>query len=701
MSVPESKLFSLVLILLALLPAKPALGENNLTDDEIKTILREYIDTDKLGVGIAVGIVDEHGTHIVCDGKLDNGTDADVNGDTLFEIGSITKVFTALLLQDMVDRGEMKLDDPVQKYLPKGVRMPTYNGKQVTLLDLATHTSGLTRDVNNLSPPSWRNPYAGYTVEQLYDFLNHCHLQWQPGTRWEYSNLGFQLLGYVIALKAGTNYESLVVNRICRPLGMDSTRVAVMPELRSRLAVGHILPGYRVPDVDFSFLPGAGGLHSSVNDLLKFVSAWSGLTPSPLAPLMHRAEGFHTMTDGTKRRLAWGSDATFFEHEGGTLGHATLLAFDVKTRQGIVVLSNCRCSTPVNDTCDFIDSIRGPLLAERSAKPANAESAETELYDRYTGQYASERWSGGHWVDVTARVKSLVANGVRVIPADNAMAGCDPAYGISAKQLSVVYTISKPRRSTVAPSFWRSAEALQGQTITLLAGAEIISARYGFLAGSSIDDSQRGISKDSNSIVIRREGGRLVAQWWIQANGARYPGYKLFQTSTAVFANDFWGVQATFSQTTNELVLSSIGPYSGFTDRITLTKFSTNIPAVPVTVHLDPQTYDKYVGRYRISLFGLFHVGPNFNIRRETDQFGDHLVGYVTGKHINTYIPVLAGNVGAELLPKSETVFFNPLAAGDLRITFDRNKTGKAKDVVIELYGSTFRATRVSDKPAS
>ena len=84
---------------------------------------------DERDVGVVVGIVDEHGSSVICAGKLDDGTDRAVDGDTVFEIGSITKTFTALLLQDMVRRGEMKLDDPVAKYLPKEVRVPTRNGK--------------------------------------------------------------------------------------------------------------------------------------------------------------------------------------------------------------------------------------------------------------------------------------------------------------------------------------------------------------------------------------------------------------------------------------------------------------------------------------------------------------------------------------------------------------------------------------------
>jgi hypothetical protein len=192
-------------------------GSNTLTDAEIKTVLRDNIDTDKQTVGLAVGIVDEHGPRVISHGKLDNGTDREVDGDTLFEIGSITKVFTALLLQDMIERGEMKLEDPVQKYLPDSVRMPTWQGKEITLLHLATHTSGLPRDSDG----------------ELYAFLSHCTLHQAPGVHWEYSNLGMGLLGHVIALKACKDYETLVVERICQPLGMDSTLTVTWANTRT------------------------------------------------------------------------------------------------------------------------------------------------------------------------------------------------------------------------------------------------------------------------------------------------------------------------------------------------------------------------------------------------------------------------------------------------------------------------------------
>jgi len=185
----------------------------------IHAFLQHRVD-EKRDVGVVIGLVDEHGTRIVCSGKLDNGTSEDVNGSTVFEIGSITKTFTALLLEDMVQCGQMKLDDPVVKYLPASVKMPVRNGRKITLLQLATHTSGLSGTSVTWIPKRADDPRADYTMERLYDFASNSKLTRDPGTKYEYSTAGIALLGQAITLKAGMNYESLVQDRICRPLGI-------------------------------------------------------------------------------------------------------------------------------------------------------------------------------------------------------------------------------------------------------------------------------------------------------------------------------------------------------------------------------------------------------------------------------------------------------------------------------------------------
>jgi len=255
----------------------------------IDAFLKHRVEVEKQDVGIVVGIVDEHRSTVISHGKLDNGTEQEVNGDTVFEIGSITKTFTGILLQDMVEQRQMKLDDPVAQYLPASVKLPTYNGRQITLLQLATHTSGFPDVPDNLDPKLADNSHAAYTFEKLDAFISGYQLTREPGAKYEYSTVGIALLGQAIALKAGTNYESLVVDRICRPLKMDSTRITLTPELKSRFAEGHNFYRYKAAHTDWGALSPGAALHSSANDLLKFVSANLGLAVFSLTPVMKNA----------------------------------------------------------------------------------------------------------------------------------------------------------------------------------------------------------------------------------------------------------------------------------------------------------------------------------------------------------------------------------------------------------------------------
>jgi CubicO group peptidase (beta-lactamase class C family) len=161
----------------------------------------QRVDEFHQSVGIVVGMIGPDGRKVVSYGALEKGDPRALNGDTVFEIGSVTKVFTSLLLSDMVQRGQVALTDPVSKYLPAGVKMPQRNGKQITLLDLATHTSGLPRIPGNFKPKDPANPYADYSVAQLYEFLASYELPRDIGAQYEYSNLGGGLLGHVTAVR--------------------------------------------------------------------------------------------------------------------------------------------------------------------------------------------------------------------------------------------------------------------------------------------------------------------------------------------------------------------------------------------------------------------------------------------------------------------------------------------------------------------
>src|SRR5438552_3667921 len=132
-------------------------------NEEIRKILVQRIDEAKQGVGIVVGVIESNGRRIVSYGALAKGDKRPLDGDTVFEIGSITKVFTSLLLSDMVQRGELALNDPIAKYLPSSVKVPDRGSRAITLQDLSTHTSGLPRMPTNFNPKDAANPYADYS----------------------------------------------------------------------------------------------------------------------------------------------------------------------------------------------------------------------------------------------------------------------------------------------------------------------------------------------------------------------------------------------------------------------------------------------------------------------------------------------------------------------------------------------------------
>jgi CubicO group peptidase (beta-lactamase class C family) len=301
--------------------------------------------------GMVIALLDDHGVKILQAGKLDNGTDQQVNADTLFEIGSVTKTFTSLLALDMAKRGELNLDDPVAKYLPSSVKVPSQGDKQITLLNLAVQDSGLPFNATNMVGRDEDKQYDTYDVEKMYAFLSGYALNDPPGKKFQYSNLGMSLLGHVFERVSHTNFESLVLDRICRPLRMDHTYVKPPPALKSRLAVGHDDKGKRTPDFNLQVMAPAGALHSTINDLVKYVAAEIGLTNSSLSPLMQQSQIIHhpDSPEFGKTAMPWYDQNVFnppgtelLGHAGGTLGSATFIGYDINQRRGVVVLSNQR-----------------------------------------------------------------------------------------------------------------------------------------------------------------------------------------------------------------------------------------------------------------------------------------------------------------------------------------------------------------------
>jgi len=337
-------------------------------------------DSGKHGEGIVVGLLDK-GQRVISRGG--------VVVDDVFEIGSITKVFTASLLADMVGRGEVRLDDPVANYLPRAVRMPV-RGRPITLLDLATQSSGLPRMPDNFSPRDSSNPYADYSVQKLYEFLSRYQLPRDPGAAYEYSNLGMGLLGHALALKGGMSYEQLLMRRILRPLGMKETSITLTKGLDARLAPGHDGEGHVVHNWDLPTLAGAGALRSTATDLITFLVANLDSTATPLSRTLYQTHGERQATNdpNLKVGLAWHvlsrSAGKIIWHNGGTGGYRSFIGFDPVRRIGVVVLCN-NGNENVDDIGFHLLDETFPLSHPRQRHTEVA--VDSLILQRYVGEY--------------------------------------------------------------------------------------------------------------------------------------------------------------------------------------------------------------------------------------------------------------------------------------------------------------------------
>lgn len=388
----KRKVLALILPLLSVIGIGTAATAQPLPSDaEIKAILQRRIDQQKQSVGIVVGIIDASGSRVISYGVLDRSRSRPVDGDTLFEIGSITKVFTAAALADMAERGELRLSDPISKFLPNSVKTPTRNGHAITLLSLATHTSGLPRLPNNLAPADPSNPYADYTIDQLYSFLSGYTLTRDIGAQYEYSNLGMGLLGHVLSLKAGVDFETLIKSRITQPLQMTSTQIQIAPEQRSRFATGHNSLSKPVSYWDLPTLAGAGGLRSTANDLLKFLAANLELTQSPLSATLQKTHRVQQQTDAPDAVIAIGwhvlkrNGTEIVTHSGGTGGFRSFIGLIQSKRLGVVVLSNSENS--IDDIGLHLLDRRNPLANPTPPKQRKAIQLDPKHYDVYVGRY--------------------------------------------------------------------------------------------------------------------------------------------------------------------------------------------------------------------------------------------------------------------------------------------------------------------------
>jgi serine-type D-Ala-D-Ala carboxypeptidase/endopeptidase len=386
---------------------QPAPARAFLSDSEVLAIITQRVN-EKRSAGIVIGLLDPDGhMHIVSYGDPGPGQPA-LDGNSVFEIGSISKVFTATVLAEMVQEGKVHLDDPAQKFLPPSVHLPTRDNKVITLGDLSEQNSGLPRMPDNFHPADTLNPYADYTVQQMYDFLSHYQLTRDPGAQFEYSNLGVGLLGHVLSRAAGQSYEQMERERIWAPLGMTHTAITFTPWMRAHLALGHDEHGQVTPNWDIPTLAGAGAIRSTTNDMLKFLDANLHPERGSLERAMAFAQLARAPAGSMRIGLNWlttaaGTD-TIVWHNGGTGGYRTFIGFEPSQKRGVVVMTNSGGVGADDIGMHLLDPAL-PLARDPASRTAIAVPAD--VLARYIGSY--QLWSN-FLLDVTLQQDTLYAH---------------------------------------------------------------------------------------------------------------------------------------------------------------------------------------------------------------------------------------------------------------------------------------------------
>jgi serine-type D-Ala-D-Ala carboxypeptidase/endopeptidase len=346
-------------------PPVPLSGLQAVLDREMAPILDHGILAKSTGGGIVIGVYDHGQKQIFAYGAA--------QPDSIFEIGSLTKTFTGLILAQMVQQKKVSFDDPVRTLLPNGTVIKPL-GAEITLLDLATQHSGLPRMPDNFRPANATNPYVDYHAAQMYDYLGKHGVTRAQDTIFLYSNFGFGLLGTALSLRAGIPYGQLVRNEITGPLHMEDTVITLSGSQQSRMIQGHDLQNRPAGRWDFDVFAGAGALVSTGADMLKYLEA--NLHPeklagtagsssiadadSPTVTLSAAIAADHQLRASgvgpTKVALAWlyNEQTKIYFHDGGTGGFASFAAFMPSDDRAIVVLCNRSDATTANPFAQLV-----------------------------------------------------------------------------------------------------------------------------------------------------------------------------------------------------------------------------------------------------------------------------------------------------------------------------------------------------------
>ncbi len=319
-------------------------GRSNAAPNELEAVLEHKVNTEQLSIGVSVATIENGNINFINLGFADKLKTKPVNQNTLFEIGSATKLFTSTALATMVDEGKVQLAEPVQKYLPKNLTLPSKNDSVITFESLANHSSGLPRLPTNMPFGDPLNPYADYTTELLYEFLNNYTLPRAVGDKPEYSNLGTGLLGHTLATIDNMSFEQMLTKRVLTPLNMHNTYINVPQSQLSNRSQGHNGSLDATPFWQLDTLAGAGALVSNTADMANFLQAHMARNKLSSAIKLMQQPTADFGNPNTQVALGWimpkTANGQLYMHNGQTGGFVSFIGFNPTLKKGIVILSN-------------------------------------------------------------------------------------------------------------------------------------------------------------------------------------------------------------------------------------------------------------------------------------------------------------------------------------------------------------------------
>jgi serine-type D-Ala-D-Ala carboxypeptidase/endopeptidase len=381
----RTHLLTLVAIMLSTMPAFA------ISDSDLRAALEQRFKNDRTGACVAAAVID-NGTTATAYYCADPKSQRPYDEHTAFEIGSVTKTMTAALLAEFIARGEVALEDPLAKLLPPGTSVPSFNGRQITIGDIVTHTSGLPAIPSQYLVTDINNPYASVTERDLLGALAATQLTRAPGAQWKYSNFAMMVLSYALAKRSGKDYEALLRERLLAPLGMNETYVAKRPP-QVRLAQGHF--ANTMPTVPWDFpadMAGVGGVRSTLPDMVRYLEGQLGTRASAITPALARTQQQVASVGGHMMGMNWeilstanfANGHTIIMHGGGTGGYSSFVVFDCATKRAAVLMSD----TALTDL-GGLTTLGLHLLdpAVPAGVPRIVASADAKLIDALVGGY--------------------------------------------------------------------------------------------------------------------------------------------------------------------------------------------------------------------------------------------------------------------------------------------------------------------------